>query len=57
MGRRKKNESIPNDRCLTCQFYSWDKEKQERICTMNECKNNNKFQMYVPAWLQRQSKG
>lgn len=54
MGRRKKcAESEINDMCLACQFYQWQENKNAYVCVTQECRNNSKFQVYRPAWMER----
>ena len=55
MGRRKKcADSEINDMCIACQFYEWDKDKQQYACIISGCKNNSEFQVYTPKWLRRE---
>ena len=54
MGRRKKSNEIQNDRCLACQYCDWNEKTGKYTCDIEGCRNNSKFQVYMPSFMKRQ---
>lgn len=53
MRKKKESGKIQNDRCFACQHCMWHEETDKYTCNIKDCRNNNKFQIYRPSWMER----